>query len=72
MKKDVGKKKYLLNINSKKFHLSSSSDGRCKIKEMREENKLYFNTQQEVMEYPSNKNALAKKCMFCLKYFKEK
>ena len=60
-------KKYLLNINSKRIHLSDSSDGRCKISEMREEYKVYFDTLQEAMNYPNKKNTLAKKCIFCLK-----
>lgn len=60
-------KKYLLNTNSKKIHLSESQDGRCKIKEMREEYKIYFDALQEAMEYPSKKNSLAKKCAICLK-----
>ena len=60
-------KKYLMNINSKKIHLSASTDGRCKIKEMREEYKVYFDTLQDAIDYPNKKNTLAKKCMFCLK-----
>ena len=61
------KKKYLLNTNSKKIHLTASTDGRCKIKEMREEYKVYFDTLLEALEYPNSKNTLAKKCSFCLK-----
>lgn len=61
------KKKYLLNTNSKKIHLTASTDGRCKIKEMREEYKVYFDTLPEALEYPNEKNRLAKKCSFCLK-----
>ena len=63
----MGTKKYLLNVNSKKIHLSASSDGRCKIAEMREEYKVYFDSLQEAIDYPTNKNALAKKCTFCFK-----
>ena len=43
-------KKYLMNINSKKIHLSASTDGRCKIKEMREEYKVYFDTLQDAID----------------------
>ena len=60
-------KKYLLNVNSKKIHLSESTDGRCKIAEMREEYKVYFDSLEEAVVYPNHKNALAKKCAFCLK-----
>lgn len=60
-------KDYLLNTNSKKIHLSNSTDGRCKIKEMREEYKIYFDTLDEALKYPTKENSLAKICMICLK-----
>ncbi len=61
------KKRYLLNTNSKRIHLASSKDGRCKIKSMRDEYKIYFDTLEEALIYPSADNPLAKKCAFCLK-----
>jgi len=60
-------KKYLLNTNSKKIHLSESNDGRCKIKTMRTEYKVYFDTLEEALSYPNADNPLGKKCCFCLK-----
>ena len=60
-------KKYLVNTNSKKIHLVNSTDGRCKIKEMREEYKNYFSTLEEALSFPSSDKPLAKKCSFCLK-----
>ena len=60
-------KDYLLNTNSKKIHLSQSKDGRCKIKEMREEYKIYFDTLEKAIAYPHPSNPLGKKCSFCLK-----
>ena len=63
----MGIKKYLVNTNSKKIHLSNSTDGRCKIKEMRDEYKNYFDTLEEALAYPSSEKPLAKKCSFCLK-----
>ena len=59
-------KKILLNTNSKKIHMANSQDGRCKIQSMREEYKIYFDTLDEALEYPSAKKPLAKKCSFCL------
>lgn len=58
-------KPYLVNTNSKKIHLSDSGDGRCKINQMREEYKVYFDTLQEALSYPNKKNPLASPCAFC-------
>lgn len=60
-------KRYLLNTNSKKVHDNKSSDGRCQIKSMREEYKVYFDTLEEALEYPNKDNPLANKCSFCIK-----
>lgn len=60
-------KKYLLNINSRKIHLSASTDGRCKISNMREEYKIYFDSLTDAMEYPNSNAKLATTCTFCLK-----
>ena len=56
--------KYLLNTNSKKVHLSASTDGRCRIKTLREEYKIYFSTLEEALNYPTPANPLAKRCHF--------
>ena len=58
---------FLLNTNSKKIHLANSQDGRCKIKGMREEYKVYFDTLDKALKYPSSQKPLARKCSFCLK-----
>ena len=60
-------KKYLLNTNSKKIHLTESKDGRCKINEMREEYKVYFDSLQEALSYPTAEKPLGRKCSICLK-----
>ena len=60
-------KKYLLNTNSKKIHLSDSKDGRCKIKEMGEEYKVYLDTLEEALAYPNSKKTLARTCNICLR-----
>ena len=57
---------YLLNVNSKKIHLANSQDGRCRLDTMREEYKVYFDTLEEALKYPSAEKPLAKKCSFCL------
>ena len=58
---------FLLNTNSKKIHVAGSKDGRCRIKEMREEYKVFFATYEEACAYPSLENPLAKPCAFCIK-----
>lgn len=67
MDKPQNHKNYLVNTNSKKIHLANSTDGRCKIESMRDEYKVYFDTLEEAMAYPSKERPLAKKCSFCLK-----
>ena len=59
-------KQYLLNINSRKIHLSNTNDGRCKIKNMRKEYIIYFDTLNEALTYPSAEKPLAKECSFCI------
>ena len=63
----MSREKYLLNTNSKKIHLSNSTDGRCRIKQMREEYKVYFSSLEDALCYPSKEKPLAKKCSFCIK-----
>lgn len=58
--------RYLLNINSGKIHDCSKRDGRCKINQIREENKKYFETLEEAMEYPDKESRIGRKCTFCL------
>lgn len=67
----MAQKKFLLNTNSKKIHLSTSTDGRCQIKNMRDEYKVYFDTLDEALNYPNEKNRLAKTCSFCIKIKKQ-
>ena len=61
------KGKYLLNTNSKKIHLANSTDGRCKIADMREEYKIYFDDLNSALAYPSKEKPLAKLCSICEK-----
>lgn len=59
-------KEYLLNTNSKKIHLSKSTDGRCGITKMREEYKVYFDSLEDAISYPNPDKPLAKPCAFCI------
>lgn len=61
------KGRFLLNTNSKKIHLTNSIDGRCKINEMREEYKVYFDDLDLALSYPNKEKPLAKLCSICEK-----
>ena len=60
------KNTYILNTNSKRIHMANSTDGRCKIAKMRQEYKVYFDTLEEAMAYPTPEKPLAKPCAFCI------
>lgn len=64
-------KPYLLNTNSKRIHLSNSSDGRCRISLMRDENKVYFDKLEEALTYPSAEKPRGEPSAFCLKSAKQ-
>ena len=57
--------KYLLNINSRTVHYTGSTDGRCKIKNIREENSLIFDDKEEAINYLPKGNKPTKLCSFC-------
>ena len=57
---------YLLNINSRTIHDANSTNGRCKIKLMSEENKLIFNDYGKAKNYLPNGKKKAAPCAFCL------
>ena len=44
-------KRFLLNVNSKKIHDLERIDGRCKIKSMREDYMVYFDSLEEALGY---------------------
>lgn len=58
-------KKILLNTNSKRIHNLNFSDGRCKIDSMKDEYKVFFESEEEALAYPSKENPLGKLCSFC-------
>jgi hypothetical protein len=58
--------RFLLNINSRTIHDAASTNGRCKIGLIRDENKLIFDTYMEAKEYlPAGRKSPAP-CSFCL------
>ena len=58
-------KKILLNTNSKRIHNLDFSDGRCKIDSMKDEYKVFFETEEEALSYPFKENPLGELCSFC-------
>ena len=60
-------KKYVVNTNSAKVHLSSSKDGRCKLALVDESNRQYYDSLEEAMKFPNEEKPKATLCTFCLK-----
>lgn len=58
-------KRYLLNTNSKRIHDLNNQKANCRISQMREEYKMYFDTLDEALEHPSKENPLGRKCSWC-------
>ena len=56
--------KYLLSVSSRTIHYAYSTDDRCKIKNMAEENKLIFDTKEEAEHYLPKGRKPIKYCMF--------
>ena len=46
------KKKYFVNTNRGTIHLTNSKDGRCKIKMITEEQRAYYDTLEEALQFP--------------------
>ena len=58
--------KYLLNLSSRTIHDATSTNGRCKIGLMHEENKMIFGTYQEAKDYLPTGRKNTAPCSFCL------
>lgn len=58
--------KYLLNVSSRTIHDAASTNGRCKIGLMREDNKIIFDTYQEAKSYLPAGRKISGPCSFCL------
>lgn len=57
---------YLLNINSRTIHDASSTNGRCKIDNIREENKKIFSSYWEARFFLPDGKKVTAPCSFCL------
>ena len=59
--------KYLLNVSARTVHDAHSTDGRCRITQMQDGNKMFFDFYDEALNYlPKGKKNTAP-CSFCLK-----
>ena len=65
------KKKYFVNTNRGTIHLTNSKDGRCKIKMITEEQRAYYDTLEEALQFPNSDNPKSKPCTFCLRNGRE-
>lgn len=55
---------FLLNAHTRTIQDAASTDGRCKIGLIREENRLVFNTYQEAKEYLPEGKKTSAPCTF--------
>jgi len=53
---------YVLNSNSRTVHDLDSLDGRCRLSQLKEENRFEFETLEEALEYLPN----AVRCRYCI------
>ena len=58
--------KYLLNISSRTVHRADSRDGRCKLKLLRDENKVLFHSYEDAVSFLPQGRKPTKPCAFCL------
>ena len=64
---EVMQNRFLLNTHSGTVHDTKNCDGRCKIKLMRDEFKMYFDNLDEALSYLKTEKPTTKKCSFCFK-----
>ncbi len=57
---------YLLNINSRTIHDASSTNGRCKIGMIREENRMLFTSYWVARHFLPDGKKVTTPCAFCL------
>ena len=58
--------KYLLSLGGRTVHRADSTDGRCKIKLISDENRMMFDSFSEAMNYMPPGKKITKPCSFCL------
>lgn len=57
-------RKYLGNTNTEEIHEYEKMKDGCKLKDMKEENKFWLDTEEEVKDYCNNKGYNG--CKWCL------
>lgn len=57
-------KKYFVNTGSGKIHFSDSRDGRCRITQIAEERRAYYDTLENAIQYPNSTAPRAELCTF--------
>lgn len=58
--------KYILSLGGRTIHKADSTDGRCKIKLISDDNKITFDSFQAAMNYLPKGKKNTKPCSFCL------
>lgn len=64
-------KNFVGNLGTRKLHSVAYADGRCKINEIKEENRVPFATYEEGMNYPSSDRKIFTPCAICIPKYKE-
>lgn len=57
---------FIGNRGTKKLHSVDYRDGRCKLDQIKEENKITFVTLEEGLNYPDPQTAILTECSFCI------
>lgn len=57
--------KFIGNTGTKTLHAVEFSDGRCKISQIRKEQKKEFATLEDALSYPDRSNPIFHKCGIC-------
>ena len=65
------KPQFLANLATRKLHSIEHADGRCKLNCIKEENKKYFITLEEGLNYPDADNRVLAQCAICISKYKE-
>lgn len=57
---------FLLNISSRTIHQAESADGRCRLSQVKERNRMLFETYAEAKNYLPVGGKEPTPCSFCL------
>ena len=63
--------KFIGNIKNKTLHILAYTDGRCHINQIREEQKIEFETLEEAMKYPNEESPIFHECGVCFRKMRE-